>query len=270
MNAFTYHFTYEFRTGIRNKMLLMMNYLFPLGFYLMMGFIMPEINPPFRETLVPAMVTFAILAATLLGVPDPLVNARETGIFRSYKINGIPATSILLIPALTTMVHLVLVTAVITITAPILFDAPLPTNGLIYILIIAATALACTGFSVLIGVVSPSTRMTVLFVQLLFLPSMLLGGLMMPFELLPEAAQKFAQLLPATHAMNALNGLVMEAGTAVFSPWGSIIALAVSGIVAFALALYLFRWDSHHAPRQKYNILALLAFAPYAIGIFLF
>jgi len=33
-----------------------MNYLFPLGFYLMMGAIMPSINPPFRETLIPAMV----------------------------------------------------------------------------------------------------------------------------------------------------------------------------------------------------------------------
>ena len=91
-------FNFEFKTGIRNKNLLLMNYLFPLGFYLMMGFIMPEINPFFRETMIPAMVTFAILAATLLGLPDPLVNARETGIFRSYKINGVPAFHILFIP----------------------------------------------------------------------------------------------------------------------------------------------------------------------------
>ena len=77
--------------GIRNRTLLLMNYLLPLGFYLMMGFVMPEINPEFRAVLVPAMVVFAILAATLLGLPDPLVNAREAGIFRSYKINGVPS-----------------------------------------------------------------------------------------------------------------------------------------------------------------------------------
>jgi len=51
MNAFVYHFGFEFRTGIRNKQLLLMNYLFPLGFYLMMGFIMAEINPFFREDM---------------------------------------------------------------------------------------------------------------------------------------------------------------------------------------------------------------------------
>ena len=95
MSAFTQHFNFEFRAGLRNKNLLLMNYLFPLGFYLMMGFIMPEINPFFGEVMIPAMVTFAVLAATLLGLPDPLVNARENGIFRSYKINGVPALSIL-------------------------------------------------------------------------------------------------------------------------------------------------------------------------------
>ena len=126
MNAFLHHFTFEFRTGIRNKQLLLMNYLFPLGFYLMMGFIMPAINPPFRENIIPAMVVFGILSATLLGIPDPLVNARDQGIFRSYKINGIPSLSILVIPALTTMLHLVIVAAIITATAPLLFDAPLP------------------------------------------------------------------------------------------------------------------------------------------------
>ena len=94
MNAFIHHFTFEFRTGIRNKQLLLMNYLFPLGFYLMMGFIMAEINPLFRKDIIPAMVVFGILAATFLGIPDPLVNARENGVFRSYKINGIPSISI--------------------------------------------------------------------------------------------------------------------------------------------------------------------------------
>ncbi len=71
MNAFIHHFGFEFKTGIRNKQLLLMNYLFPLGFYLIMGLIMPKINPLFLESLIPALVVFGVLAATLLGIPDP-------------------------------------------------------------------------------------------------------------------------------------------------------------------------------------------------------
>ena len=268
MNAFIHHFTFEFRSGIRNKQLLLLNYLFPLGFYLMMGFIMAEINPPFRENIIPAMVAFGILSATLLGIPDPLVNARENGVFRSYKINGIPSLSILVIPALTTILHLLIVTLLITVTAPLLFDAPLPANWRNYALIFFAMAFACAGLSVLIGVVSPSSRMTVLWSQLVFVPSMLLGGLMLPYSMLPEAAGKIAQLLPATQAMNAFNGLAMGK-VADFSPWGSVGVLFTSGVLAFGLAVYLFSWDSRNTTRRGHPLLGLLVLLPYVVGIIL-
>jgi ABC-2 type transport system permease protein len=269
MNAFTHHFSFEFRTGIRNKQLLLMNYLMPLGFYLMMGFIMAEINPPFREDIVPAMVAFGILSATLLGIPDPLVNARENGIFRSYKINGIPSLSILIIPALTTMLHLVIVAALITITAPLLFDAPAPVNWFNFALIFAAMAFACAGLSVLIGVVCPNSRMTVLWSQLIFIPSMILGGMMVPYSMLPDIAGKIAQLLPATQAMNAFNGLAMGK-VAAFSPWGSVGMLVASGVLAFGLSVYLFSWDSRNTTRRGHPLLALLVLLPYVVGIFAF
>ena len=268
MSAFATHLSFEFKTGIRNKNLLLMNYLFPLGFYLMMGFIMPEINPTFRATMIPAMVTFAILAATLLGLPDPLVSARESGIFRSYKINGVPAFSILLIPALTTALHLIIVTTVIVITAPLLFDAQMPIHWLNFALTAGTLLIACTGIGVLIGVVSPSTRMTVLFSQIIFVPAMLLGGLMLPFRMLPQAARFVSQLLPATQAMNGFNGLAMGA-VPDFNPWSSLLTLTLTGLLAFALAHFLFSWDSKNSKRRGHPALALLAFAPFLAGIYL-
>ncbi len=268
MTAFTNHFTFEFRTGVRNKTLLLMNYLFPLGFYLMMGFVMTDINPTFREIIIPSMVVFAILAATLLGLPDPLVNARESGIFRSYRINGIPSTSILFIPALTTMLHLVLVSVIIVVTAPLLFDAPTPTNWPYFILVFLAMSFASAGLGILIGVISPNSRTTVLYSQIIFIPSMLLGGLMVPYSLLPDAAGRISQLLPATQAMNAFNGLAMSQETS-FNPTGSLLLLFLSGALAFALANYLFSWDSHNTARRGHPALALLVLLPYALGLFL-
>lgn len=267
MTAFINHFSFEFRTGIRNKQLLLMNYLFPLGFYLMMGFVMAGINPLFLDTMTPAMVVFAILAATLLGIPDPLVNAREKGIFRSYKINGVPAISILTIPALTTMLHLVIVSAIITVTAPMFFDAPSPVNWSSYFLVFVACAFSMAGISVLIGVVSPDSRVTVLYSQIFFIPSILLAGMMFPYEMLPNVVGKIAQLLPATQAMNAFKGLTMG-GVADFNPWMSIILLFASGLLAFGLAVYLFSWDRRNAIRRGNSLLSLLCLVPFVVGMF--
>jgi len=268
MTAFINHFTFEFRTGIRNRTLLLMNYLLPLGFYLFMGFVMVSINPGFLASIVPAMVIFAVLAAALLGIPEPLVTAREVGIFRSYKINGIPSVSILVIPALTTLMHLVIVSLVIVLTGGWLFDAPLPTDWLLFTLVFVVTALSYAGISILIGVIASSSRITVLWSQLVFLPSILLSGMMFPFSMLPDAARPFAQLLPATHAMNAFNGLAMG-GQADFSAWGSVLILAASGLLAFGLSVYLFSWDTRNTTRRGHPLLALLVLVPNLIGIFL-
>jgi ABC-2 type transport system permease protein len=266
MSAFVNHFSFEFRTGIRNKTLLLMNYLLPLGFYAMMGLVMVGINPGFVETMIPAMVVFAILAATMLGLPDPLVTAREAGIFRSYKINGVPAISILVIPALTTILHMVVVTTIITATAPLFFDAPLPVNWPGFVVTFLAMAFACSGLGLLIGVISPSSRITVLWSQLIFLPSMLISGMMFPYSMLPEAMGVVSRLFPATQAMNAFRGLA-QGLTGDFDPWGSLIVLLFSGVLAFGLAIYLFNWDRRNSTQRGHPLLALLALLPYAVGM---
>ena len=268
MNAFANHFSFEFRTGIRDKTLLLMNYLFPIGLYAMLGFLMTELNPLFAETLIPAMIIVAIMSGTVLSLPNPLVTAREAGIFRSYKINGVPAISILTIPALTTISHMVVVAVIITATAPLLFGAPPPVNWPGFILFFLLAAFAHAGLGMLISVISSSTRAVVLWSQLVFLPSMMIGGLMIPYSMLPGTLGKIALLLPATHAMNIFQGLAQNQVT-VFSLAGSIIILLAGGLLSFGLANYLFCWDSHNKTRRGHPALALLALLPYTLGIIL-
>ena len=68
--------------------------------------------------------------------------------------------------------------------------------------------------------------------------------------------------------MNAFNGLAMGQ-EADFSATGSLMLLFLSGVLAIGLANYLFSWDSRNMSRRGHPALALLAFLPYAIGIFL-
>lgn len=89
---------------------------------------------------------------------------------------------------------------------------------------------------------------------------------MLPYSMLPAAVQKVAQLLPATQAMNAFNGLAMGKA-ADFSPWGSLIILFSCGIMAFGLANYLFNWDSHNSTRRGHPLLALLVLLPFVVGL---
>lgn len=266
MSAFAHHFSFEFRSGIRNRTLLLLLYLFPLGFYLLASAMMSSLNPQFRETLIPAMVFFAILTGALIGIPDPIVKAREAGIFRSYKIHGIPELSILLIPLLTTLLHMLVVSLIIIGTAPLLFEAVMPSNWFGFCLALVLMMLASTGLGVLLGVIAPNSQSAVLLGQAIFLPSMLIGGLMFPTGFLPPVLRELANLLPTTHAMNLYN--VFARGIPYdLNPYLSAAVLYTGGALAVGLALYLFDWDSQNQTRRGHPALAFIATLPYIIAL---
>jgi ABC-2 type transport system permease protein len=196
------------------------------------------------------------------------VSAREAGIFRSYKINGVPALNILVIPVLTSMLHALVVTVIIAVTAPALFDGVAPADWAGFFLVFLVAAFALAGVGALIGVVATSTRMTVLLSQLVFLPSMILGGLMLPSSLLTGALGKVALILPTTYAMDAFAGLAMGNSAGLHS-WQSVGILLAGGLMAFGLALFLFSWDSKNSTRRGHPALAALACLPYVIGLLL-
>jgi len=265
MKAFKNHFIFEFKTGIRDKNLLLLNYLFPLGFYVLISILMVNINPVFTETLIPAMILISILASTLLGLPDPYVKMREAGIFRSYKVNGVPAASVVVIPPLTIILHMVIVSAIIILTAPIFFDAPLPQNWLNFLLVFVLTLFASTGLGVLIGVSSSNTRATILWAQLLFIPSMMISGFFVPSQMLPLVIKKVGMLLPVTHSFNLFKYFSYQQYLGYDALW-SILVLFAGGIISFSLAIFLFNWDSKNNTRKGHPAFAFFAMVPYIVG----
>jgi ABC-2 type transport system permease protein len=118
----------------------------------------------------------------------------------------------------------------------------------------------------LIGVVSSSSRAVVLWSQLIYLPSILLGGMMIPLVLIPETFQKFSGLLPSTYAMQAFLGYAFQQPT-VIEPWIAIAVMVTSGILALALSILLFNWDSRNDSRRGSPLMGLLILVPYVLAI---
>jgi ABC-2 type transport system permease protein len=265
MSGLAEHAAVELRTGVRDRTLLLMTYLFPLGFYGFLGVFMTEMNPGFVDVMIPGMAVFAMLAAAMFGLPSPLITARSGGVLRSYRINGVPTGAVFGVPAVTTVVHLVVVAAIITFSAPLLFDAVPVTNLPAFLLILVVAATAHVGLGALIGVVSANERIAVLWSQLLFLPSVLMAGIIVPFEQIPELFQPLSLLLPASYAMEASRGLALGAETTV-APWFALTVLAVGAIAALVLTRLCYAWDDHGAGRRLHPAYGIVAITPYLVA----
>jgi ABC-2 type transport system permease protein len=268
MAAFTHHFFFEFKYGIRNPGLMLMNYLLPLGFYAMMGVIMVKINPTFGDILIPAMILFTAMSTALLGMPGPMVELRDAGVYRSYKINGVPAISILMVPVLTTIFHSLIVSAIIVLTANPLFGGLNPTNwgALVWGTFLSVFTIGALG--ALIGVVATGARSSVLLAQAIYLPSILIGNMMIPVVALPPAFQPISGLFPTTYAMTVFQHYAYGMET-VYNPVISLFILLSSILISFTLALYLFNWDSQNRARRGHPLMGLLAMAPFVVGMIL-
>ncbi len=242
MKAFVLHLFIELRTSFRRKQQMFLSYFFPIGFYLMMGAVMPQLNPMFLDRMIPAMMVFAAMTSTFLLIPDQITGDRESGVFRGYKINGITLGSIILIPAITSSLHVTVISAIILATAPLFFHAPVPENILNMFPVIWLTVFSFTGISLVIGTVSRSSRSAMMLSQIVFIPSMMIGGLMIPFSTLPQKLQQAAVFLPSSHSM-ILFSTYSFSDSMSGSPAVSLIILAASGTAGMIITARLFKWN---------------------------
>lgn len=266
MNGFASHLTYDLKSGVRDKSLMLMNYLFPVAFCLMIGMFMPRINPEFLTIMVPGMVLFAIMSGTLMTIPLTLITARKGGIFRSFRVNGVPAVSLITIPIIGSVLHMAAAAAILTVISGAVFGALLPTNWAWFLITFLLTSACLASIGVLIGIIAQSSRNGTLIAQAVYIPSIMLGGLMVPEALLPDGLKAAASLFPATHAMRAFNSLAIAGAGPAFENLLPLLILAVSIAVNIVLSFRLFQWDSRPLTTTR-RLLAAIALLPFAVSI---
>jgi ABC-2 type transport system permease protein len=129
---------------------------------------------------------------------------------------------------------------VILLTAWLLFQVPMVGSlPLLY-----ASALSFIAATLAVGItISTLVRNQLQAMQMsffYFLPSMLLSGFMFPFRGMPEWAQAIAQLLPLTHFLRVLRGILLK-GNGFADVWPNVWPILVFGLVVMALGALRYR-----------------------------
>jgi ABC-2 type transport system permease protein len=73
-----------------------------------------------------------------------------------------------------------------------------------------------------------------------FLPSILLSGFMFPFAGMPKIVQYVAEVLPLTHFLRLIRGVMLRGG-ALWELWPDVVALLAFTFVMMTLAILRFR-----------------------------
>lgn len=197
MNGFVYGAVLQWKLDLRSRTMLITCYAVPLVFFAIMGGIFTSIMPEAKDTLIQSMTVFAVTMGALIGLPPSLTEIYRSDIKNAYQANGVPLVFGLVLTNISAFVHLFMMSAILCAIAPVAFDAAVPTDlwshfGGVAVLIVVSLCIASV-----IGLAVTDTANTSMWSILLFLPSVMLSGMMFPVDLLPKAFVFAGKLFPA-------------------------------------------------------------------------
>ena len=212
MNGFLYSLTLQWKLDIRSKSLLVTYYIVPLIFFLLMGGIFTSVMPEMSSTLIQSMIVMSVSMGAFLGLPASLIETYGSDIKKIYKANGVPIHLGLVTMVLSAFVHLTMTCMVILLLAPILFKASLPTQLPIFLLSLTIYIIVSLSIGSILGLTVNNQAKLTMIAQLIFLPSIMLSGIMFPITLLPDLLQAIGRLFPASWGFRLMldNGFSLE------------------------------------------------------------
>jgi len=235
LRAFFNYLWIQFKMDLRNKGTLLTYYFTPLVFFLVMGAVFSSTSPLMRSTLAASMTIFSISMGAIMGAPAPLVKMRDSGSLRAFRVTGIPSGATLAVTAVSAFLHLFIVSLVIYFVSPIAFHSDLPAAPGLYFAVLAVFLFASVGVGMLIGVCAPGQSYATMLSMIVFLPSLLLSGIMFPASMLPQILTWAGRIFPATYALQSFYGYAYRIETEM-SAAISLCAVAGIGLFAFLLA----------------------------------
>ncbi len=245
------------RLALRERIAIFFNYVFPLVFFFAFGTLMHAERGGVIAQVITMVLVIGILGNGLFGGGIRAVQDREQNVLRRFKVAPISPAP-LLVASMVTGWALYIPAVIITfVLARVVYGMPFPDRWLSLLVLVSAGVIAFRAIGLIIASVANSAQESQILVQLVYLPMMFLTGTTFSITFLPAWAQAFAQFLPATYLVTALQSMILR-HEALAQNWNALAILLLTAAVSLFLSVQLFRWEKEEKLRRS-GKLALIA-----------
>lgn len=197
------------------------------------------------DFILPGQLGFSLLSAGVFGVAFMFYSLRNTLVLKRMYATPIKRAFIVLGEALSRVIFQ-MITAIVIIGVGYFFFGFTLIHGWITALEMLFLSfiglLVFMGFGFIISGLAKSDSSIAPFANLITLPQFLLAGTFFSIEVFPSWLQPISRALPLTHLNNALRAVAFE-GQNLWQVKAEIGILLIWGIVAYAIAVKVFRWE---------------------------
>jgi ABC-2 type transport system permease protein len=190
--------------------------------------------------IVPGLIGVILTMTMVLFTAIAIVRERERGNMELLIATPLTSTELMIGKVLPYIGIGLVQTTVILALGIWLFHVPIRGSLLDVYLAAGLLILGNLALGLLISTRAQSQFQAMQVTFFVFLPSLLLSGFMFPFAGMPKAVQWFAEILPLTHFLRMIRGVMLR-GAGIGELWREMLALVVFIVVMMGLAILRFR-----------------------------
>jgi ABC-2 type transport system permease protein len=244
-----HQFRYDQKTFWRNPASVFFTVMLPVIFLLIFATIFGNDTIDERNGIktttyyVPAIITLAIVSATMVSLAINLTVARENGVLKRGRGTPLPSWVFIAGRVGNSIVVSVLMLVLLTLLGRLVYGVEIPWDRLPAVLVtlaVGAASFCCLGIALTAAI--PSEDAAPAITNVTVLPLYFLSGVFIPDSEIPNGVLHFAGLFPIRHFFEAFFTAFDPHTVGAGFEWGHLAVVAAWGAAGFVIATRVFRW----------------------------
>jgi len=195
----------------------------------------------FLEQSFGALITISICAGGVMGLPLVVSDYRNKKILKRFKVTPVSPAMILSVQVVIYIIYGIVSLLLIYIISAIFFGFQMSGSMLQFLGGYLLVILSIFSIGMMVGGIAPNTKIAGVLASILYFPMLIFSGATLPYEVMPDALQKAADILPLTHGIKLLKAASLGLpADRVLLP---IIVMIVLAAICIVISLRFFKWE---------------------------
>lgn len=188
-----------------------------------------------------ALSTISICAGGVMGLPLVVSDYRSKGILKRYRVTPVSPAMLLLVQVTVYALYALASLLLQTLAAALFFGYTFTGSLCGFLGSYLLVMLSMFSLGLMVGGLAPNAKTAGILASLLYFPMLIFSGATLPYEIMPAALQRAADVMPLTQGIKLLKAASLGL------PAGSVLLpVAVMGILTLlcsGIAVRFFKWE---------------------------
>lgn len=201
----------------------------------------PSAEYSFLEQSFGALITIAICAGGVMGLPLVVSDYRNKKILKRFKVTPVSPAMILFVQVVIYTIYSLASLLLLYFTAKIFFGFQMHGNLLHFIGGYLLVMLSMFSIGMMVGGIAPNTKIAGVIASILYFPMLIFSGATLPYEEMPTTLQKVADVLPLTQGIKLLK--VASLGLPIDNVFLPILIMVALAVICAGVSIKFFKWE---------------------------